>query len=270
MADLINPTVRRSPIEATFEPPTALKRLGLIALSTDLTSERDFARTIHPDQAGVFTSRVAFDNPTTPENLRKMEPRLTAAAALLLPNERVDAICYSCTAASVVIGDKAIAHAIQQAKPGVPVVTPTSAAILALQAMGARRIAVLTPYLIETSRPMADYFTAKGFDVARFDCFGIDDDREMARVSHASIVEAALTLSAPDVDAIFISCTALPAFAVAATIEQQTGKPVVTSNQASIWAMTRLAGLDVDPLVNGGLFAYMLPPGGGAALREPT
>ena len=83
-----------------FEGPRAWKRLGLIALATDLTSERDFANLLPHDQAGLYTTRVAFENPTTPENLRHMAPRLTAAADLIIPGEPLDAICYSCTAAS--------------------------------------------------------------------------------------------------------------------------------------------------------------------------
>ena len=48
-----------------------------------------------------------------------MQPALTAGAALILPGEKLDAICYSCTSASVVIGDAAVEAAIRPAKPGV-------------------------------------------------------------------------------------------------------------------------------------------------------
>ena len=54
-----------------------------------------------------------YANPTTPENLRKMQPELTAGAGLILPGESLDAICYSCTSASVVIGDETIEAAIR-------------------------------------------------------------------------------------------------------------------------------------------------------------
>ena len=107
-----------------FEDVGAWKRLGLIALATDLTSERDFARLMPLEQAGLYTTRVAFENPTTPDNLTRMGPLLSAAAQLLLPGESLDAICYSCTAASVVIGDETVRKSIHAARPGVPVVTP--------------------------------------------------------------------------------------------------------------------------------------------------
>ena len=116
----------------------------------------------------------------------RMQPSLAAGAALILPGEALDAICYSCTSASVVIGDAEIERAIHEAKPGVPVVTPPVAAVRGLRALGARRISVLTPYTVETSRPMADYFAGHGFDIDRFTCLGFDDDREMARITPAS------------------------------------------------------------------------------------
>jgi maleate isomerase len=226
-----------------LEPTDAWKRLGLITLATDLTSERDFARIVPLEQAGVYGTRIEFENPTTPENLARMAPRLTRAAELILPGEHLEAICYSCTAASVVIGEDDIADAIHAVQPGVPVVTPTVAARLALTALGATRISVLTPYLVETGQPMATYFANHGLEVTRFVCLGLSDDRIMARVSRKTIVEAACLADRPETEALFISCTGLPAVSAIAEIESRTGKPVITSNQASAWAMMRHAGM---------------------------
>ena len=242
-----------------FESPTAWKRLGLIALATDLTSERDFARLLPHDKAGLYTTRVAFENPTTPENLRHMLPKLSDAAELILPGEPLDAICYSCTAASVVIGEDAVTRAIHARRPGVPVIMPSGAARLAFTAFGIHRIAILTPYLVETSLPMSAYFQRHGLEVTRFECFGLEDDRVMARVNGNSIVEAACKLNGPDVDAVFVSCTGLPVVPVIAEIEATIGKPVVTSNQASAWAMMRYAGIDYCPTGYGCLFEHDLP-----------
>ena len=237
-------TVEPSRQPAQFKSLDSRRRLGLIALSTDLTSEYDIARIIPPAAARVYVTRVAFENPTTPENLRKMTPALTVAADLILPGIKLGAICYSCTAASVVIGDSEVSSAIGKARPAVPVVTPTRAARLALHTLSVRRIAILTPYLAETSQPMARYFTNNGFEITRFTCFGLEDDRQMALVDTNSIVEAALQLDDGRAEGFFISCTALPAIDCISEIEARTGKPVVTSNQASAWAMMRLAGIE--------------------------
>ena len=218
------------------------KRVGLIILATDHTTEVNFQRMVAGERIGVYATRIPYANPVTPENLRAMQPSLTAGAALILPDEPLDVVVYSCTSASVVIGDVQVEAAVRAAKPGAAVVTPTAAAVAGLRALDARRISVLTPYTLETSRPMADYFLGLGFDIARFTCLGLTDDREMARISPAEIVTFAREAMAPDSDALFISCTAVRAAGVAAEIETVIGKPVVTSNLATAWACLRLCG----------------------------
>ena len=251
--------VTLTPEKVTYEAPVKRAKLGLIALATDMTTERDFARIIPQDGAGIYASRVAFANPTTPENLRQMAPRITAATDLLLPGETLNAVCYSCTAASVVIGDAEIAASIHAARPGVPVVTPSGAALAAFTAMGVQRISVLTPYLVETSLPMARYFERHGLRIERFDCLGLEDDRDMARVDPAMILRAALATETDQTQAFFLSCTALQAAEVIEELENRSGKPVVTSNQASAWAMMNHAGLAQTSPRWGRLFNHALP-----------
>ena len=228
----------RPPLDAR---PLA-RRVGLVVLATDHTSEPDFSRMVASDTIGVYVARVAYANPTTPENLRAMQPALSRAAELILPGEDLDAICYSCNSASVVIGDEAVEEALRAARPGVAVVTPPLATVRGLQALGAKRISILTPYTPETSGPVAEYFSAKGFEVASFTCLGFDDDREMARIAPSTLAGLAREATAPDADALIILCTALRAAVAAADIEAATGKPVVTSNQATAWMCLRLCG----------------------------
>lgn len=242
-------TIMNSPVEIRLRPARPAldarplkKRVGLIILSTDHTTEPDFLRMVAGPDIGVYVARIPFANPVTPDNLRAMQPSLTEAAALILPGEELDAICYSCTSASVVIGDAEIEAAIQKSKPGVAVVTPPLAGVQGLKALGAQRVSVLTPYTVETSRPMAAYFAGHGFDLASFTCLGLDDDREMARISPAALVDLAREAIADDADALFISCTAVRAALVAADIEKATGRPLVSSNLASAWACLRLCG----------------------------
>ena len=251
--------VSLSSIPVELQPPSDRKKIGLITLATDLTTERDFARIIPLAQAGIYGTRVEFANPTTPDNLRKMAPKITAAADLILPGEALDAICYSCTAASVVIGDAEIAASVHAARPGVPVVTPSGAALKAFAALNVRRISVLTPYLIETSQPMARYFELHGLKIEKFHCLGLDDDRHMARVDPEMILRAALETDTDRTQAFFLSCTGLQAVDVIAELERRTGKPVVTSNQASSWALMNHAGLEQGSEKWGRLFQYALP-----------
>ena len=61
------------------------KRVGLIILATDHTTEPDFRRMVASERTGVYVARIPYANPTTPENLRKMQPELTQGAGLILP-----------------------------------------------------------------------------------------------------------------------------------------------------------------------------------------
>lgn len=220
-------------------------RVGLIALATDHTVERDFARMCPSDEIAIYVNRVSNVNPTTHENLRKMLPQLGGAAAEILPEESLDVVAYACTSASVVIGEDAVRQAIQFSKPGVPVVTPSSAAVSAFEALGVKRVSLLTPYSLEVTQTMGAYFADQGLELLKLSCFGLEDDRDMARISRQSIVDAAVEACAPEAEAMFLSCTALRAAEAVEEIEARLGIPVVTSNQALFWKSMRVADCDL-------------------------
>ena len=253
--------IRTTNVTPSFDGPNHRKLLGLIALATDLTCERDFARLLPYEQAGLYVSRVAFANPTTPENLRKMGPDIAKAADLLLPGHPLSAICYACTAASVVMGDENIEASVHTVRAGVPVVTPSGAAMKAFRALGVSRVSVLTPYLEETSAPFKAYFEKNGLTIKRFHCFGLEDDGDMARLDHKTILEAALATDTEASEAFFLSCTALQAVDAVKDLERLTGKPVVTSNQACIWEMAGHADLRISAQKWGQLFDMPCPAG---------
>ncbi|HEX9446516.1 MAG TPA: ectoine utilization protein EutA [Dongiaceae bacterium] len=234
------PDLRRSKRQPILDTRPKKKRVGLIILATDHTTEPDFHRMVASDDIGIYVSRIPYANPTTPTNLRAMQPTLTRGASYLLPEEELDAICYSCTSASVVIGDEAVQAAINEAKPGIPVVTPADASVLALTALRARKISILTPYAEETTLPVAEYFAKRGFNITAVTCLGFTDDREMARISPASLIDLASEAITDDADALFISCTAVRAASAAPEIERVTGRPLVSSNLATAWRCLRL------------------------------
>lgn len=222
--------------------PDGLVRLGLVALSTDLTIENDLAGML-PGHARLHVARVAYANPTTPENLAAMGPHLAAAADLLVPDVPLAAIGFGCTTGAVVIGDATVGAAIDSVRPGVPVFTPAQSACRAFRAMGLSRIAVLTPYLPGTTRVLAEYFDAAGLRLCAVHGLGMADDRDIARLSEDTIIAAVEAADHPEAEAMFISCTATPVVRLIDRIEDRIGKPVVSSNQALGRAMLDAAGL---------------------------
>lgn len=217
-------------------------RLGLVALATDLTIEHDL-HSLMPGGARLHVSRVAYANPTTPENLRTMAPHVAGAADLILPGITLAAIGFGCTSGAVAIGDAALAATIATVRPGIPLLTPPMAAVHGFRALGLRRLSLMTPYLPQTTAPMAAYFREAGFDLMRVEGLGLADDRDIARLPAATILEAARAADDPRAEAMFLPCTALPALPLIERIEAMLGKPVISANQALAWAMLRAAGL---------------------------
>jgi maleate isomerase len=106
---------------------------------------------------------------------------------------------------------------------------------------------------------MVDYFAAHGFEISGTTCLGFDDDREMARISPAALVDLARDAMADDADALFVSCTALRSALAVVAMEEATGRPVVTSNQATAWNCLRLCDDDSARPEFGRLHTLALP-----------
>lgn len=209
-----------------------LNRFGLIALATDLTIEGDAARLL-PQGCRLHVTRIAFENPTTAENLRRTGPRLAEAAALLVPGVALKGVGFGCTSASAVLG-QGVRDALGTRAP---VSTPTGGALRGFAALGITRVALMTPYLPQTADLVGDHFAASGLKVVSRHSMGRADDRDMALLPEAEVMEFALASDHPDAQALFLSCTALPALELIDRIEARLDKPVISANQALFWTM---------------------------------
>lgn len=214
----------------------------MIILANDYATERDFVNMRPSDEITYFVARIPFASDVTPESLVQTESELANAASLILPGGRLDAIAYSCTSAAVVLGHDRVQKAIQSGRPGIPSITPIKAAVAAFDVLGANRIAVLTPYIDAINQHVTRAFSRQGLEVARFHSFKLMSDLDMANLSPQSIMRGAVEVDCEDTDAVFISCTAIRAAEVVDAIEQQIGKPVVTSIQAMFWQCLRTVG----------------------------
>ena len=130
-------------------------RIGLVALSNDYVTERDFMNMRPSDDVVIFTSRIRNTPECTAESLRQMEPLITEATSLIVPDGRLDVVAYSCTSGTAVMGFDKICSLIQAARPGISVVTPITSSLAALDLFGAQRIAVLTPYVDDVNASIA-------------------------------------------------------------------------------------------------------------------
>jgi maleate isomerase len=172
--------------------------------------------------------------------------RLEEAAAELA-DSGVDVIVFACTTGSLLHGpgfDRTIAARIEQVA-GVPATTTATAVVNALHALGLDRIAVGTPYSDDLNRREKLFFEAAGIEVVAIKGLGLLLDREIGSLTARAVRELAESADAPDAQGLFLSCTNLPALSQLAELEGRLGKPVLSSNAATIWET--LASVDALP-----------------------
>lgn len=241
----------------------ARKRIGLMVPSTNTTCEADFQLVV-PRGFTVHGQRLWLTNDALgEEGMLRMNAEIETGARYLA-TASVDAISYGCTTGSFFKGpgwDREMIALIARTA-GVPAVATSPSVVEALRSFGARRISVATPYPEWNNQRLRTYLEAQGFDVlnleaeptaARAGNQGINDQ------DPAVIVDFASRACRPDADALLCSCTAWRSVEAVEEIERRTGKPVVTSNQASIWMTLRRLG-HVEPIAGFGRLLRMLAP----------
>ncbi len=234
--------------------------IGMIVLATDYTIEYEW-RKLFADIDGValYHTRIFNDNCITPDTLRAMLPRISDCASVITPDTPLDIIAYGCTSASVTLGEDAVFDAIHQARPECISTTPITAAFAAFDAFNAKRIGVLTPYESDVNQIIADYIRVRGFHVPVFGSFNERLDTKVSRITPDSI-EGGIReiLKHADVDMVFVSCTSVRLLDACASLEQNIGIPITSSNHAMAWHALRLAGIEDDLSDYGSLYARQI------------
>jgi maleate isomerase len=123
----------------------------------------------------------------------------------------------------------------------VPVLTTIGCEVEALQAAGARRVAIGAPYTQALTQKFAEYFSAAGFDVAATRCLGIERNVDIAKLPEYASYRLARELfqEASNVDAVHLTCPRWPTLPNLARLEQDLGVPVSSSCQSTIYGTLR-------------------------------
>ena len=217
-------------------------KVGLLALSTDLTIEKDFNSVCNKLPLDIFVNRIHNVNPLTKENLLKMYDRIQEITEKILPGEKVNTVAYGCTSGTIAIGEDRVKEKIQLAKPDCYVTTPITSAIKAFKLMNVKKISVFTPYPESVNKTIYEYFSKKKIDVLSFGTFNLELDADFANIDPKHLYETLTQLDTRDADALFISCTALPALEILDEVEKSINKIVFSSNQTLIWDTIRSTG----------------------------
>jgi len=234
------------PLKSKYIKPKFKKKtnpkVGLLALSTDLTIEKDFQAICHKLPFDLFVNRIHNENPLTKENLLKMYNQLDSVTERILPGQKINTVAYACTSGTIAIGEDKVKEKVQLAKPNCYVTDPITSAIKAFKEMNVKKIALFTPYPETVNKTILEYFDRKKINIISFSTFNIDLDEDIASVDPNYLLETLIKLDMDDADALFISCTALPALEIIEKVEKKINRIVFCSNQTLIWDTLRSIG----------------------------
>jgi maleate isomerase len=224
-------------------------RIGQIRPATSIEGAEEW-RSVAPVGVDFADARTIVPR-VDDEGLKVMMTQVIEAARQLA-TAQVDLIVQCGAPGTFLRGkgyDEEICSAIEK-ETGIRAITMMASQMNALKALGAKRVAVATVYSDAVNRKMATYMEAWGFTIASMkglqmtDPFGpsFHDADSAYRLGRDAYRDAGKA------DAILISCGAYRTFATLPYLEFDTGAPVVSSNQATLWAALRAVGLrDVIP-----------------------
>ncbi len=124
-------------------------------------------------------------------------------------------------------------------------VTSAGALVEGLQALGAKRIVVICPYLKPLTQLVVDYLKAEGFEVLDHIALEIPDNLEVGRHDPAKLLDIYKKLDCRGADALVISaCVQMPSLAVIDQVQAQVGIPVVSAAVCTTYKMLKELGLE--------------------------
>jgi len=170
-----------------------------------------------------------------------------------------DVILWCCTAGSFLKGKGHDARLIKEieAATGIPATTTSSAVMAAFKKLGMKKICMVTPYPDPVNVIEKKFLEDNGFVIPKVMGLDLEDNNILANLSPNILYRLAKAVDLPEADGVFISCTGLDALDIIESLEQDLGKPVVTSNQASYWQAFKMARIG-EPI-----------SGYGRLMREP-
>lgn len=215
-------------------------RIGILVVASDVTCESELYRIV-PEGVSIHTSRMAFPGTVDAEACAKLADEAEKSAELLIPT-CVDAIAFCCTSGSFIKGagwDKEIVDRIEKRFVDVAVTTTSTAVLAAFKELDVKKIAVATPYIDEVNTALKRFLEDVGISVVNIEGLQIRKDQDVNNLPPEAAYRLARKVDTPEADAVFISCTSVRTTEIIGDLERDLGKPVLSSNQATIWDALR-------------------------------
>jgi maleate isomerase len=216
--------------------PTVTARIGLIIPSSNRLTEPQM-RQYAPRGVEVHVTRLRMTG-ASHVPLSELMPRIVEATAAL-DDARCDVIIFHCTASSMeagLAGERQVLEAMRGATEK-PVATTASAVLAAFDALEVRRIALVSPYARATHEHELTFLAEAGLQVVAERALELPSSDGYIAEPPATWLRVGQDImqSAPDADALFLSCTNIHSLPVIDLLESRVARPVVASNQAVLW-----------------------------------
>jgi maleate isomerase len=217
------------------------KRVGLIIPSSNRMVEQEMVRA-YPKGVCVHVTRLRM----TGANHLAFDQLLPCVeeATRALVDARCDVVAFHCTANSMeggVEGEKQILAAL--ARAGAPHGTTTITAIRwALDAFGAKRVVLITPYSAETTEHEAAFLRSCGYNILAAKGFALAGSDAYCATPPEFWRDRTIEAERAEADAYLISCANIAVFDALNELELHLGRPVITSNLAVMWKTQSLIG----------------------------
>lgn len=224
-------------------------RLGLIVPPTNTVNEGEWQRVL-PEGITLHVTRMRLHTDTSTEAGKQHLLADLRQAAGDLAQARVDVIAYGCTAGSLVLPLDWLTAFVEE-ETRTPCIATGPALVAALRALAVRRVAVATPYHEALNAHEAAFLAACDIDCVAVEGLGIGaggphEYTRIAALPRDEIRRHALHAAEAGGDALVLSCTDMPTLILHDELERTLKRPVVSSNQATLWSTLQKAGIAPD------------------------
>ena len=221
--------------------PRIEHRVGLLIPSSNSLIEPEYYA-VMPPSVTVHFARLAMTEVTDAGLARQDED--VAAQSRLLATANVEVILFCLTAASFHKGqgyDADLKRRIED-RSGKPAITAAGTIIDSLNVLSVRRIALATPFNSVVNEDSRRFLVDSGFDVVAAEGLAYTDNFSIALIDPETVRDLVRRVDRSDAEAIVIPGGNMQCLSIADDMEEELGKPIVTTNQAGIWALLRHLG----------------------------
>jgi maleate isomerase len=226
--------------------------IGLIIPSSNRLTEPQFNAYV-PPHVGIHVTRLRMTGKFR-KPLSDLEKPL-AEAAEAISDVKPSIIVFHCTANSMENGlahEAAIVEIIEKAS-GCPTITTAQAITQAFRHCGIKKLVLVSPYVKETNEHEVKYLNEAGFTVLHEVGLGLEPHAYSA-VTPEEWKKVVKENARAEADGYFLSCTATRMIEAIDDLEKDLAKPVISSNQATIWACLKSLGIKHNDKKLGQLF----------------